>query len=122
VSMFEPGQKKKKLRKRRDGSNTRRASVDVTGIAIDAAKGVAPITVQSASEEAYILFLLGYVVVIFLGGLLLALSAFDDVLPSRVETWVENSLYPAYSPTVIGFLVFSSIYGLIKTRDDPNTK
>ena len=116
---FEP---KKKIRPRRDGSKTKRAKIKVEGMAIEAAKGTAPVTLQSASEEAYILFLLGYVVVIFLGGLLLALSAFDDVLPSRVETWVENSLYPAYSPTVIGFLVFSSIYGLIKTRDDPNTK
>jgi hypothetical protein len=35
------------------------------------AAGVAPVTIQSASEEAYILFLLGYVVVIFVGGLLL---------------------------------------------------
>lgn len=58
--------------------------------------------------------------VIFLGGLLLAISAFD-VLPDKMDTWVEESLYPAYSPTVVGFLVFSSIYGLIKTRNDPDS-
>lgn len=114
---FEP--KSKSKRKRRTGDNTRRAKVNVEGLAIDAAKGVAPITVQSASEEAYILFLLGYVVVIFLGGLLLAISAFG-VLPDALEGWVENSLYPAYSPTVVAFLAFSSIYGVIKTRNDPN--
>lgn len=115
---FEP--KSKSKRKRRTGENTRRAKVNVEGLAIDAAKGVAPVTVQSASEEAYILFLLGYVVVIFLGGLLLAISAFG-VLPDALEGWVENSLYPAYSPTVVGFLAFSSIYGVIKTRNDPNS-
>ena len=32
-----------------------------------------------------------------------------------------GTLYPSYSPIVIGFLVFSSIYGLVKTRDDPNS-
>ena len=115
---FEP--KSKSKRKRRTGENTRRAKINVEGMAIDAAKGVAPITVQSASEEAYILFLFGYVVVIFLGGLMLAISAFD-VLPDNINTWVEDSLYPAYSPTVIGFLVFSSIYGVIKTRTDPDS-
>jgi len=115
---FEP--KKKSKRKRRTGENTRRANITVEGMAIDAAKGVAPITVQSASEEAYILFLFGYVVVIFVGGLLLAISAFE-VLPGKLNEWVETSLYPAYSPTVVGFLVFSSFYGFIKTRSDPDS-
>ena len=51
---------------------------------------------------------------------MLAISAFG-VLPDNINTWVEDSLYPAYSPTVIGFLVFSSFYGVVKTRNDPNS-
>jgi hypothetical protein len=42
-------------------------------------------------------------------------------IPDKIEGWVTDSLYPAYSPTVIGFLVFSSIYGVIKTRNDPDS-
>ena len=115
---FEP--KSKSKRKRRDGKNTRRAKITVEGAAIEAAKGTATPTIQSASEEAYILFLFGYVVVIFLGGLILAGSAFK-IFPDNIETWVSETLYPAYSPTVIGFLVFSSVYGLVKTRNDPDS-
>ena len=88
--------------------------------AIEAAKGTATPTIQSATEEAYILFLFGYVVVIFLGGLVLAGSAFK-IFPDNIERWVSDTLFPAYSPTVIGFLVFSSVYGLVKTRNDPNS-
>ena len=115
---FEP--KSKSKRKRRDGKNTRRAKITVEGAAIEAAKGTATPTIQSATEEAYILFLFGYVVVIFLGGLVLAGSAFK-IFPDNVEQWVSGTLYPAYSPTVIGFLVFSSVYGLVKTRSDPDS-
>lgn len=115
---FEP--KSKSKRKRRDGKNTRRAKITVEGAAIEAAKGTATPTIQSATEEAYILFLFGYVVVIFLGGLVLAGSAFK-IFPDNIERWVSDTLYPAYSPTVIGFLVFSSVYGLVKTRNDPNS-
>ena len=118
---FEPKSKsKKKKRKRRTGENTRRASIQVEGLAIDAAKGQATPTIESASEEAFVLFLFGYIVVIFLLGLLLAASAFS-ILPDKAETWVTGTLYPAYSPIVIGFLVFSSIYGVIKTRNDPDS-
>ena len=115
---FEP--KSKSKRKRRDGKNTRRAKITVEGAAIEAAKGTATPTIQSATEEAYILFLFGYVAVIFFGGLILAGSAFK-IFPDNIERWVSDTLYPAYSPTVIGFLVFSSVYGLVKTRNDPNS-
>jgi len=115
---FEPRSKSK--RKRRTGENTRRAKVEVVGTAVDAAKGTGERTLVQASEEAYIILLLAYVVVIFLGGILLSLSAFQ-ILPSGLNNWVEDSLYPGFSPLVVGFLVLSSIYGLIKSRDDPNS-
>ena len=113
---FEP---KSKSSKRRDGSKTRRAKITVEGPP-SKRRGEATPTIQSASEEAYILFLFAYVVVIFLGGLVLAVSAFG-ILPDKLDSWVTETLYPSYSPIVIGFLVFSSIYGLVKTRDDPNS-
>ena len=56
-------------------------------MAIEAAKGTAPVTLQSASEEAYILFLFAYIVVIFGAGLFLAVSAFG-ILPENVDNWV----------------------------------
>mmetsp|Transcript_4280 Transcript_4280/g.19442 ORF Transcript_4280/g.19442 Transcript_4280/m.19442 type:complete len:198 (-) Transcript_4280:55-648(-) len=114
---FEP---KKKIRPRRDGSKTKRAKIKVEGMAIEAAKGTAPVTFASASEEAYILFLFAYIVVIFGAGLFLAVSAFG-ILPENVDNWVTETLYPAYSPIVIGFLLFSSVYGLVKTRNDPDS-
>ena len=114
---FEP---KKKSRPRRDGSKTKRAKIKVEGMAIEAAKGTAPVTFASASEEAYILFLFAYIVVIFGAGLFLAVSAFG-ILPENVDNWVTETLYPAYSPIVIGFLLFSSVYGLVKTRNDPDS-
>ena len=88
---FEP--KSKSKRPRRDGSKTKRAKIKVEGLAIEAAKGTAPVTMQSASEEAFILFLLAYVAVIFLAGLVLAISAFG-VLPESVDGWVTETLYP----------------------------
>ena len=115
---FEP--KSKSRRPRRDGSKTKRATLKVEGLAIEAAKGTAPVTMQSASEEAFILFLLAYVAVIFIAGLVLAISAFG-ILPESVDGWVTDTLYPAYSPIVVGFLLFSSVYGLIKTRSDPDS-
>ena len=83
---FEP--KSKSKRKRRDGKNTRRAKITVEGAAIEAAKGTATPTIQSATEEAYILFLFGYVVVIFLGGLVLAGSAFK-ILSKKADRMRE---------------------------------
>ena len=46
--------------------------MEVVGAAVDAAKGVGERTAVQASEEAYIIFLLAYVVVIFAAGILLS--------------------------------------------------
>ena len=109
---FEP--KSKSKRKRRGGKNTSPASIKVEGAAIEAAKGNATPTIQSASEEAYILFLLGYVVIIFLAGLLLAVSAFG-VLPESFDHWVTDTLYPCVlcRHRVPGLLLY------LRTRPDP---
>lgn len=117
---FEFGSKSKK-RRRRDGKSTRRATVAVDSPAIAAAKGEAERTVVEESEEAFLKFLGLYIAIIFAFGVVLALSAFK-IWPDSVDTFITDTLYPAYTPFVGGFLVFSSIYGLIKTRSDPNSK
>lgn len=117
---FEFGSKSKK-RRRRDGKSTRRATVAVDSPAIAAAKGEAERTVVEESEEAFLKFLGLYIAIIFAFGVVLALSAFK-IWPDSVDAFITDTLYPAYTPFVGGFLVFSSIYGLIKTRSDPNSK
>jgi hypothetical protein len=117
---FEFGSKSKK-RRRRDGKSTRRATVAVDSPAIAAAKGEAERTDVEESEEAFLKFLGLYIAIIFAFGVVLALSAFK-IWPDSVDTFITDTLYPAYTPFVGGFLVFSSIYGLIKTRSDPNSK
>ena len=117
---FEFGSKSKK-RRRRDGKSTRRATVAVDSPAIAAAKGEAEKTVVEESEEAFLKFLGLYIAIIFAFGVVLALSAFK-IWPDSVDSFITDTLYPAYTPFVGGFLVLSSIYGLIKTRSDPNSK
>jgi len=117
---FEFGSKSKK-RRRRDGKSTRRAKVAVDSPAIAAAKGEAERTVIEESEESFLKFLGVYITIIFAFGIILALSAFK-IWPDSVDAFITDTLYPAFTPFVGGFLVFSSIYGLIKTRSDPDSK
>ena len=117
---FEFGSKSKK-RRRRDGKSTRRATVAVDSLAIAAAKGESERTVVEESEEAFLKFLGFYIAIIFAFGVVLALSAFK-IWPDSVDSFITDTLYPAFTPFVGGFLVFSSIYGLIKTRSDPTSK
>jgi hypothetical protein len=117
---FEFGSKSKK-RRRRDGKSTRRATVAVDSPAIAAANGESERTVGEASEEAFLKFLGFYIAIIFAFGVVLALSAFK-IWPDSVDSFITDTLYPAFTPFVGGFLVFSSIYGLIKTRSDPTSK
>ena len=117
---FEFGSKSKK-RRRRDGKSTRRATVAVDSPAIAAAKGESERTVVEESEEAFLKFLGFYIAIIFAFGVVLALSAFK-IWPDSVDSFITDTLYPAFTPFVGGFLVFSSIYGLIKTRSDPTSK
>jgi hypothetical protein len=71
------------------------------------------------TEEAYVTFLFAYVCVIFVLGVVLGVSAFGK-MPEAVDGFVSERLYPFFTPFVGGFLAFSSAYGVIKTRDDPN--
>ena len=105
--------------KRRRGKTTRRATVEVDSPAVDALLGKREKTMGQETEEAYVTFLFAYVGVIFVLGVVLGVSAFGK-MPEAVDGFVSERLYPFFTPFVGGFLAFSSAYGVIKTRDDPN--
>lgn len=75
-------------------------------------------TLSQESEEAYVKFLFYYICVIFVMGIVLGLDSFGK-FPESVDAFVSEKLYPFFTPFTGGFLAFSSVYGLIKTRDDP---
>ena len=112
---YEPRSKSK----RRRGKTTRRATVEVDSPAVDALLGKREKTTGQETEEAYVTFLFAYVCVIFVLGVVLGASAFGK-MPEAVDGFVSERLYPFFTPFVGGFLAFSSAYGVIKTRDDPN--
>jgi len=118
---YEPRSKTKARPRRRaaTGGTTRRARVEVDSPAVDAARGVGEKTPTQVTEEAYVKFLFAYVCAIFVLGVGLGVSAFGW-LPEAADGFVSARLYPFFTPFVGGFLVFSSAYGVIKTRNDPN--
>ena len=112
---FEPRSKSKR---KRDTSTTRRAKVDVSSRAVDSYLGKTEKTLSQESEEAYVTFLFYYICAIFVIGIVLGLDSFGK-FPESADAFVSEKLYPFFTPFTGGFLVFSSVYGLIKTRDDP---
>ena len=112
---FEPRSKSKR---KRDASTTRRAKVDVSSRAVDSYLGKTEKTLSQESEEAYVTFLFYYICAIFVIGIVLGLDSFGK-FPESVDAFVSEKLYPFFTPFTGGFLAFSSVYGLIKTRDDP---
>jgi len=52
-------------------------------------------------------------------GLLIGVSGF---LPPEWDLFIQNTVFPIFSPLIGVFLVFSSAYGLFKSREDPNLK
>ena len=112
---FEPRSKSKR---KRDASTTRRAKVDVSSRTVDSYLGKTEKTLSQESEEAYVTFLFYYICAIFVIGIVLGLDSFGK-FPESADAFVSEKLYPFFTPFTGGFLVFSSVYGLIKTRDDP---
>ena len=105
---FEP--KSKSKRKRRAGQDA--PGITVEGAAIEAARE-GDADDSERLEEAYILFLFAYVVV-FLGGLVLAVSALAS--SRTVGQLGHRDAVPLVLPHRDRVLVFSSIYGLVKTE------
>lgn len=100
----------RELRRRKRKRET--AGPKVVAPAVARATGAAPATPTDGLEAGYIKFLGAFFAVILAEGLVLALSGF---LPEAVDAWVEASLYPSFSPTVLAFLGCSSLYGLWKS-------
>lgn len=92
------------------------AKVQVTSAAVDQVTGKAPSTPQGEKETAYVLGLALLFAIIILEGLVLAGSGF---LPEEADAFIQDTLYPSYSPTVLLFLGASSFYGLYKTGKIP---
>ncbi|MEW5307197.1 MAG: hypothetical protein WDW38_002567 [Sanguina aurantia] len=92
------------------------AKVKVTSPLVDAVSGRTPATPQTEAETTYITFLFGFFVLIITEGLTLAASGF---MPEEIDAFVQDYLYPSYSPTVLAFLGASSLYGLWKTGKLP---
>ena len=112
---FEPRSKSKR---KRDASTTRRAKVDMSSRTVDSYLGKTEKTLSQESEEAYVTFLFYYICAIFVIGIVLGLDSCGK-FPESADAFVSEKLYPFFTPFTGGFLVFSSVYGLIKTRDDP---
>ncbi|KAG1657029.1 hypothetical protein FOA52_004116 [Chlamydomonas sp. UWO 241] len=76
-------------------------------------------TAAEAGETAAVLSLGYFFLLVLVEGLLLAGSGF---LPESMDQWVQDTLYPGFSPTVLAFLGASSLYGLWKTGKLPGQK
>ena len=98
--------------RRRRKKKREAAGPKVVAPAVARATGASPATASDGAEAAYVKFLGAFFAVILLEGLVLALSGF---LPESVDAWVEATLYPSFSPTVLAFLGCSSLYGLWKS-------
>lgn len=46
-------------------------------------------------------------------------AVLQGFLPTEMDAWVQDVLYPSYSPQMLLFLGMSSAYGLFKTGKLP---
>ncbi|GAX83436.1 hypothetical protein CEUSTIGMA_g10861.t1 [Chlamydomonas eustigma] len=93
--------------------------VKVNAPVVDAVTGKAPATPESQYETAAVLTLFYFFLAILVEGLLLAGSGF---FPEEWDQFIQDKIYPSYSPTVLLFLSMSSFYGLFKTGKLPGQK
>ncbi|KAI8468274.1 MAG: hypothetical protein J3K34DRAFT_470985 [Monoraphidium minutum] len=95
------------------------AQVKVESAAVAQATGALPQTPVGAAETAAVQALGIFFTFILMEGLLLAGSGF---LPESWDSFIENVLYPSFSPQMLLFLAGSSAYGLWKTGKLPGQK
>ncbi|KIZ04340.1 hypothetical protein MNEG_3617 [Monoraphidium neglectum] len=94
-------------------------AVKVESAAVAQATGAAPQTPVGEFETAVVQLLGGFFALLLAEGLLLAASGF---LPEDWDQFIENVLYPSFSPQMLAFLGASSFYGLWKTGKLPGQK
>ncbi|KAJ9523082.1 hypothetical protein QJQ45_023938, partial [Haematococcus lacustris] len=99
-----------RIRKRK--TKRTEAKVKVESAVVDAVTGKGPAPPTAKAETTYLSVMLFSFLLILLEGLVLAGSGF---LPEAADVFVEQVLYPSFSPQVAAFLLLSSVYGLWKT-------
>jgi hypothetical protein len=92
------------------------AKVQVNSPIVDQATGKVEATPEMQTETAFVSALLFLFVAILIEGLALAGAGF---LPEEVDAFIQDAVYPSFSPTVLAFLGASSLYGLWKTGKLP---
>eukprot|EP00667_Euglena_gracilis_P023153 EG_transcript_26043 len=78
-----------------------------------------PKATKDAFERRFLSTLAILFVSILVFGLVIASSGF---FPDEVDEFVSRVIYPLFSPITALFLVLSTLYGLIKSREDPNIR
>jgi hypothetical protein len=111
-------EEKIRIRRGKKGGKVK-PQVKVNAPVVDAVTGKAPATPESQIETAAVLTLFYFFLAILVEGLLLAGSGF---LPEEWDQFIQDKIYPSYSPTVLLFLGVSSFYGLFKTGKLPGQK
>lgn len=101
-------------------SSKRRGRVEpkvaVNSPIVDQTTGKVPATPEAQTETAFVSALLFLFVAILIEGLALAGAGF---LPEEIDAFIQDAIYPSFSPTVLAFLGASSLYGLWKTGKLP---
>eukprot|EP00878_Enallax_costatus_P012945 GHUV01013518.1.p1 GENE.GHUV01013518.1~~GHUV01013518.1.p1 ORF type:complete len:181 (+),score=78.64 GHUV01013518.1:749-1291(+) len=107
------------LRRRKGKKGKVEPKVKVESAVVDMATGKAPANPAGEAETQVIQVLLGFFGILLTEGLVLAGSGF---LPAELDSFVQDVLYPSYSPQMLLFLGMSSAYGLWKTGKLPGQK
>lgn len=105
------------LRRRKKARNSKNkggsGGPNVIAPAVSRAKGEAAARPVDSAEAAALQFLGAFFFVLLLEGLALAAAGF---FPENVDAFITERIYPSYSPQLGVFLLFSSLYGLWKSR------
>lgn len=108
-----------RIRNKRPSKGKIEPQVKVQSSVVDAVTGKTPATAAGQAESAVVLGLFYYFLLILIEGLMLAGSGF---LPEETDQWIQDTIYPSYSFTTLGFLACSSLYGLFKVGKLPGQK
>eukprot|EP00775_Hariotina_reticulata_P011690 gene11690-11834_t len=110
------GTAESKQRKRKGRKGKVEAKVKVESAVVDMATGKTPANAAGEAETKVIQVLLGFFGILLTEGLVLAGSGFFE---PDIDAWVQDVLYPSYTPQMLLFLGMSSAYGLWKTGKLP---
>ncbi|WIA08275.1 hypothetical protein OEZ85_007718 [Tetradesmus obliquus] len=104
------------LRRRKNRKGKVEPKVKVESAVVDMATGKTPANAVGEAEGRVLQALAGFFGVLLTEGLLLAGAGF---LPAEADSFIQDYLYPSFSPQMLLFLGMSSAYGLWKTGKLP---